>query len=85
LTGKEQHTEKRMLYWEFPNNSQSVRWGNWKAIRPKWNAKLELYDLSKDISEKNDVAAQNPAVIEAIENYMKTARTESENWPTTKR
>jgi len=31
------------------------------------------------------VAAQNPAVIEAIENYMKTARTESENWPTTKR
>jgi len=85
LTGKEQHTEKRMLYWEFPNNSQSVRWGKWKAIRPKWNASLELYDLSKDISEKTDVAAQNPAVIEVIENYMKTARTESENWPTTKR
>jgi len=82
LKGKNQHTEKRFLYWEFPNQTQAVRWGKWKAIRTGWNKALELYDLENDISEKTDVAKQNPIVIQKIENYLKTARTESENWPT---
>lgn len=84
LKGKKQDTEKRFLYWEFPNQMQAVRWGKWKAIRTGWNKALELYDLENDISEKTDVANQNPKVLEAIENYLKTARTESENWPTVK-
>lgn len=84
LKGSKQDTEKRFLYWEFPNQTQAVRWGKWKAIRTSWNKALELYDLDNDISEKVDVANQNPMVIENIENYLKTARTESENWPTVK-
>lgn len=84
LEGKNQHTEERMLYWEFPGHSQSVRWGKWKAIRTKWHGALELYDLGKDISETTNVAKDHPDVIEAIENYMKTARSESECWPTEK-
>lgn len=82
LKGKNQHSEKRFFYWEFPNQTRAVRWGKWKAIRPKWNANLELYDLNKDISEKNNVAEANPEVVKTIEDYIKTARTESENWPT---
>jgi arylsulfatase A-like enzyme len=84
LKGKKQDTEKRFLYWEFPNQTQAVRWGKWKAIRTGWNKALELYDLENDISEKTNVANQNPKVLESIENYLKTARTESENWPTVK-
>jgi len=82
LKGKNQRTDKRFLYWEFPNKTQAVRWGKWKAIRTKWNKALELYDLNKDVSETTDVANENPKVIETIEHYLKTARTESENWPT---
>jgi len=82
LKGKNQRKDKRFLYWEFPYHTQAVRWGKWKAIRTNWNKALELYDLNKDVSETTDVAKENPKVIETIENYLKTARTESENWPT---
>jgi arylsulfatase A-like enzyme len=82
LKGKNQDTENRFLYWEFPNQSQAVRWGKWKAIRTAWSKALELYDLDTDLSETTDVAKQNPNVISTIENYLKTARTESEYWPT---
>lgn len=82
LEGKDQHIRDRKLYWEFPGNSQAVRWDKWKAIRTKWNGDLELYDLEQDVSETTNVAKSHPEVIAAIEEYLKTAREESENWPT---
>ena len=81
LKGRNQHTDERFLYWEFPNQSLAVRWGKWKAIRPAPGKQIELYDLSSDISEQNNVALQNPKVMQVIETYLQTARTESENWP----
>jgi arylsulfatase A-like enzyme len=50
------------LYWELGPET-AVRTGNWKAIRPRPNQPWELYDLSKEISEQNNVAAANPAVL----------------------
>ncbi|NQT81659.1 sulfatase, partial [bacterium] len=61
---------------------QAVRWGNWKALCPAQGQKLELYNLAKDVSEKQNVAALHSEVIAEIEAYLKTARTESPNWPT---
>ena len=55
--------------------------GDWKGIRNKVGGPLELYDLSKDIGEKMDVAAANSEIVMKIEDYLKTARTESETWP----
>ncbi|MGB2866533.1 MAG: sulfatase-like hydrolase/transferase, partial [Sedimentisphaerales bacterium] len=83
LLGKQQRTDDRFLYWEFPTGKfqQAVRWRNYKALRPAPDKPLELYDLNKDIAEKNDIAAENPDVISKIETYLKTARTESPNWP----
>ena len=71
------------LYWEFHENGskQAVRMGDWKAIRQTVGGPLELYDLLKDLGEKNDVAAQHPDVVAKIEVYLKTARTESKEWP----
>jgi len=37
--------------------------------------------LDKDIVEKHDIAAERPDVAAEIENYLKTARTDSSNWP----
>ena len=83
LLGKKQRTDDRFLYWEFPTGKfqQAVRWRNYKAVRAAPGKPLELYDLSRDIEEKNDIAKDNPDVITKIEAYLKTARTESPNWP----
>jgi arylsulfatase A-like enzyme len=82
LRGDEQPTHE-FLYWEFHERGfqQAVRMGNWKAVRPKKDAPLELYDLASDRAEMTDVAASNPAIVETMEKYLKTARTESAQWP----
>ncbi len=49
------------LYWEL-NQQTAVRMGNWKAVRPR-NAAWELYDLSRDLSEERNLAAQHPDVL----------------------
>ncbi len=85
LLGKEQDLSERFMYWEFFESGYiqiAVRWRTWKAIRLRPEKSLELYDLSKDISETTDIAAENPDVIAKIEEWLKTARTESLNWPT---
>jgi arylsulfatase A-like enzyme len=56
---QEQH---EFLYWEF-NNQTAVRMGNWKAIEFKKKDGWELYDLSTDISESNNVASDHPDVL----------------------
>ena len=84
LLGKSQDLSKRFLYWEQIRSrtfQQSARWGNWKAVRIKSDAPLELYDLSQDRGETKNVAESNAAVIEKFEQYFQTARTESEEWP----
>jgi len=58
----------KFLYWEF-GSQVAVREGDWKAIRPKKSRKWELYDLSKDISEKNNVAEQHPEVLARLQKY----------------
>ena len=55
--------------------------GDWKAVRLKAGEPLELYNLKTDMGEKENVAAGNPEVVAKIEEYLKTARTESEAWP----
>jgi arylsulfatase A len=71
------------LYWEFHERGfqQAVRMGEWKAVRLKKDAPLELYNLASDPGEQRDVAAGNPKIVARIEEYLKTARTESQRWP----
>lgn len=83
MTGQKQDLPQRFLYWEYFENGfqQAVRWDKWKALKLKHNQPMELYDLSVDIGEQNNVAKEHPEVIQQIESYLKTARTESLNWP----
>lgn len=83
LLGRHQERTHEFLYWEFHErgSKQAVRMGDWKAIRQRIGAPLELYDLRFDLSETNNVADRHPEVVARIETYLKTARTESAHWP----
>jgi arylsulfatase A-like enzyme len=83
LLGKGEQKKHEFLYWEFHEggSQQAVRMGNWKALRTKLGAPLELYDLTTDIGETSNVAGQHPDLVAKIEAYLKTARTESKQWP----
>ena len=82
LTGQSQPTHE-YFYWEFHERGfqQAVRSGPWKAVRLKVGAPLELYNLDTDPAEQNDVAPANPDVVERLETYLRTARTDSPLWP----
>lgn len=81
LLGKAGQKQHDYLYWEFheQNGRQALRSGNWKLIRQpiKGETHLELYDLSRDIHEDQDLAAANPGKVKELELLMDNARTES--------
>jgi arylsulfatase A-like enzyme len=83
LTGQAQTNRHEYFYWEFHERGfqQAVRMGNWKAVRPPAEKKLELYDLKTDATETKNVAEANPEVVAKLEKILKAARTESNRWP----
>lgn len=55
---------------------QAARAGDWKAIRNREGAPVELYDLAKDPSETKDLATERPEVVKRMERILKEAHTE---------
>jgi arylsulfatase A-like enzyme len=83
LLGQTQTNRHAFLYWESHERGfqQAVRLGDWKAVRLAPGTPLELYHLKTDLGEKKNVAADNPKVVAQMEEYLKTARTDSAQWP----
>lgn len=86
LIGKKRQPRHEYLYWEFHerNGTIAVCRGNWKAVRRNAftdKARTELYDLSADIHEDHDLAAERSEVVAQLEKCMREAHTESEVFP----
>ena len=62
---------ERLLFWEY-NSNYAVRKNNWKLLIKKDNSK-ELYDLSSDISEEENVYKLYPELVKELTN-------EIDNW-----
>jgi len=75
---------KDYLYWEFCTSSKwgyAVRKNNWKAVTLSLSSPLQLYDLSSDIHESNNLASKHPEIVVELNNIAQQAHTDDPNWP----
>jgi arylsulfatase A len=88
LLGKKQK-QHDFLYWEFheQGGKMAVRIDNWKAVKLNINkipqGEIELYDLSNDISETNNIASSNPEIVKKMEAIMNREHILSIDFPFT--
>ena len=77
LTGNDAAQEKHeFLYWEFhETNMMALRMGDWKLVVQGGSPRL--YDLSKDLHEDTDVAAQHPDIVKQMIEIIHREHTES--------
>jgi len=73
LLGKpDQQAHHDYLYWKY-GKKEAVRMGTWKAVRLAPERPVELYDLSRDIGESRNIAAQHADIVEQMEAAMRQA------------
>ena len=84
LLGKDGQKKHESLYWEFheQNGRQAVRKDNWKLVRynvlnPN-KTTTELYDLSKDLGENNNVAEKYPEIVKDLMQILSHSRVPSD-------
>jgi arylsulfatase A-like enzyme len=75
--------QDRVMYWEFyePNFRQAARWGQWKAVRLKRGAPVELYDLGIDPWESHNIADAHPDIAKKMGEIIDREHKPSEEYP----
>ena len=65
--------DRQSLYWHYPHYSNqggipggAIREGNYKLFERYEDGRVHLYDLKNDISEKNDLAAEKPELVQEM-------------------
>jgi arylsulfatase A-like enzyme len=73
------------IYWEYGRNNESfryppnakdvspnlaIRMGSWKLMLNDDGTNAQLYDLKKDIPETNNVAVQNPKIVQEMSRQL---------------
>lgn len=73
----QQVNKKRTLFWHYPHYSNqggkpaaAIRSGKFKLIYHYENQAFELFDLSKDISEKKNIASENKALTNQLKRQL---------------
>ena len=91
LISKEQQKHE-YLNWEFqlsgwfqnlPHGGfrQSVRIGNWKAVRYNLGSDIHLYDIKEDEGETNNLAQYHPEIINKAQDIFKNSRIDANGFP----
>lgn len=76
LTGETGVNKNRSLYWHFPNQwgndgpgigtTSTIRKGDWKLVYYYETGKKELFNITNDIGEKEDLASQHPDLVKVL-------------------
>ena len=64
--------QSRVLFWRVTTgglNQRAVRDGNWKLLL-EGTARTMLFDLGKDLGEREDLAASNTAVVRRLHQQL---------------
>ena len=84
--------QRSPTFWHYPHYGNqggkpggAVRAGNWKLIQWYDDMQCELYDLSTDLSENHNVAAEYPDVANSLLRQLTSFRTEVDAQMPTKR
>jgi len=83
LTGKQRADPHPRLYWRtFGGAEAAIREGQWKWVRSV-NSAPELYDLSRDPSERNNLIQERPADAARLKNAWEewNRQMRSPRWP----
>ena len=75
VSGELKESLHNELIWDGNQNKWSIRQGDWKLVSPKKGV-TELYNLSEDIGEKNNLALQHTDKTAALKNIYDNWRTE---------
>ena len=72
LDQKREHPRKDLLYWHGSDGFEAIRFGDWKLFPDRRRAKLKgtgpaLFNLTKDIEEKNDLSSQHPERVKQMQ------------------
>ena len=85
LLDKKEQSVHNFLYWEFPEygGQIAIRMGDWKVIRRNLkrsgeNHTLELYNLSLDPEELNNVATDHPQILDTASDIYDNEHIKSE-------
>ncbi|MGQ1784460.1 arylsulfatase [Saccharicrinis sp. GN24d3] len=83
MGNKENQQKHEFLYWEFNERQgpiQAIRQKDWKLVW-KLEGEPELYNLSSDIAESNNLALQEPEKLKEMLEILKQVRTEHSEFP----
>lgn len=84
LLSDNRDTDYRFLFWEFHRPGYesilACRYGRFKAVYYYGSGQVELYDLSQNPEESQNVALQYPELCELLRYRMLDERTESPYW-----
>lgn len=86
LLGKAQKKHE-FIYWEIQEGQgakgfkQAVRMGDWKAVRYQDKYHTELYNLTNDLYEENDVSKVHPKLVEQANEILKRESVVNEHFP----
>ena len=77
--------QRESFYWELHEGGvgsiQAIRFGDWKAVRPKRGGTVELYNLADDLGETKNLATEHPDLVEKAVAMMNASRTPDPSWP----
>ena len=77
------HISKRTMFWHYPLSKPhflggfsggAIREGNWKLIEKFDTGEIELFNLEKDLSEKNNVSGSNVEIVNSLKNKLNNWR-----------
>ncbi|MDB4754615.1 sulfatase-like hydrolase/transferase, partial [Akkermansiaceae bacterium] len=71
LMGEPGQKNHEYLYWEYVGQT-AVRMKNWKAYKGK-KGDWQLYDLSKEVEEKENLAKEHPEVLKKLVGFAEAA------------